>query len=68
MEFYIGASDIRQGGVWEWTDGTIVEQFWWNPNEPTNVSDENCLKINNVHPDWNDAKCNLNLRYICEKI
>ncbi|XP_041356434.1 C-type Lectin CRL-like [Gigantopelta aegis] len=66
--FFIGASDPSKNNSWQWTDGTAVEQYWWNPNEPSDYPTEDCLKINQNYPRWNDDICGNHRDYICEKL
>ena len=66
---WIGLSDQRSEGNWRWVGTQIHGQFFdWNPGEPNNYKNEDCVGfcINHEYR-WNDFSCNDKLRPLCEK-
>ncbi|XP_058251018.1 galactose-specific lectin nattectin-like isoform X2 [Hemibagrus wyckioides] len=54
---WLGASDIREEGIWEWTDGSAWDYINWSGGQPDNdLNIENCLMMN-FPVCWNDANC-----------
>ena len=43
--FWLGGSDIQQGGVWIWESNgeRINRNQFWSTNEPNGGTDQNCL-------------------------
>ncbi|KAJ8028093.1 C-type mannose receptor 2 [Holothuria leucospilota] len=73
---WLGLSDRREEGVWEWIDGAPFEYSNWARYEPNNSGgSENCAQITFPGGKWNDAPCGdpvsrsdrvtLTLSYIC---
>lgn len=67
---WLGATDIDQDGVWTWkATGEKLTYTAWAKDEPNGGDKENCLEwklilYNDVM--WNDAKCSIRKRFICE--
>ena len=71
---WIGGIDIREEGVWRWTDCTPWEDIFWVPGEPTNwTPNEDCLELGLKHPlqshnrKWNNQYCNAESLSLCSK-
>jgi len=70
---WLGGSDIKEEGVWNWIDCTPWEYTFWQSGEPNNavVEDrpvENCLEIGRYHDKkWNDAPCGHGKGFVCSK-
>ena len=46
MRTWIGGNDIREEGVWKWTDCTPCwEDMFWAPGEPTNWTPFEALSL-----------------------
>ncbi|XP_061599042.1 C-type lectin domain family 4 member M-like [Cololabis saira] len=68
--FWIGLRDVEEEGRWKWLDGTRLNEGYWNDGEPNNEDNEDCAAVyprSNPFKAWNDAPCNFNLKWICEK-
>lgn len=68
--FWIGLRDADVEGSWTWLDGTRVEEGYWDLGEPNNQNNEDCAAMyprENPFHSWNDAPCNWNLKWICER-
>ncbi|XP_066304554.1 lymphocyte antigen 75-like [Branchiostoma lanceolatum] len=65
---WIGLHDMSQEGSWQWTDGTPYSSTFtsWNPGEPNNVGDEDCVEVLQGG-GWNDHSCSVSRPYICER-
>lgn len=68
--FWIGASDEKQEGKWEWVNGGAVQFSNWAGSEPNNsASREHFLEMKitqNGQPVWNDLQGGHTLWFICE--
>jgi hypothetical protein len=56
--YWLGASDRAQEGVWSWLDGSVAtQQGLWNSSEPSNSGQhgEDCLQSD--HTSWWDSVC-----------
>lgn len=55
-DFYLGATDCAEEGVFVWEDGTTVENFNWGPNEPNNLASEGQQNYLKMQEDglWDD--------------
>lgn len=66
--YWIGATDEKQEGHWEWVTGEKFDFSMWSPGQPDNHSTiEHYLELW-FEPDrwgWNDAKPH-KFYYICE--
>lgn len=77
--YWLGATDLVEEGVWRWSDGRV---FWsqqqvpegmfahWFDGEPNNAasppaSDEDCAYMYRRW-GWNDADCSRERPYVCE--
>uniref|UniRef100_A0A671N4Y2 C-type lectin domain-containing protein n=1 Tax=Sinocyclocheilus anshuiensis TaxID=1608454 RepID=A0A671N4Y2_9TELE len=75
VEFWIGVTDIKEEGRWEWVDGTSVTSGFWASSgqisEPNGGRQENCaVTYLKKHPEligWIDVTCNGAYQWICEK-
>ncbi|XP_073399044.1 C-type lectin domain family 19 member A isoform X1 [Dendrobates tinctorius] len=74
-DVWIGLSDRRQEGEFEWTDGTTHDYSYWDGNQPddaTNSSteDEDCVQIwyryYSALRSWNDNSCNREFPFVCK--
>ncbi|XP_062288229.1 CD209 antigen-like protein E [Scomber scombrus] len=74
---WIGLSDREKEGTWKWTDGTTLNQMYWEIEQPDNGGgdprwgEEDCVTIRpeNTGPNnWNDLSCDASKRWICEKM
>ena len=64
---WIGGTDAASEGTWAWSpSGTPLSYTNWNVGEPNNVGgNEHCLAA--VYTGgWNDASCDILLKYVCE--
>ena len=70
-DFWLGGHDMKQEGVWKWTDGTPWEVEFWKPGEPNNwkhpAGVENCVEHNARWNGWNDDLCTKNQVFVCSK-
>ncbi|KAG6925344.1 C-type lectin domain family 4 member E-like [Chelydra serpentina] len=70
--YYIGLTDQAQEGQWRWVDQTPYNEtaVFWRPNEPSNVTQENCavMQIDTTanRKNWNDNPCSVTVHRICE--
>ncbi|XP_008823558.1 C-type lectin domain family 4 member A-like [Nannospalax galili] len=68
--YYVGLSDPKGQGQWQWVDQTPYNQSatFWHSGEPNGVN-EHCVVINNPYGSrwgWNDVLCNQHQRSICQ--
>lgn len=78
--YWLGATDLEEEGVWRWVDGQV---FWslgqvplgqfshWIEGEPGNtssmsMSDEDCAYMYRK-VGWNDVDCTFERPYVCER-
>ncbi|XP_053711317.1 CD209 antigen-like protein A [Synchiropus splendidus] len=68
---WIGLSQQQHNGQWVWVDGTPLNTSFWSLGEPNDFEgiEENCTEINDrpVGKSWNDADCQIEKSWICEK-
>ncbi|XP_003731137.2 CUB and sushi domain-containing protein 1 [Strongylocentrotus purpuratus] len=74
--FWIGAEERRSSVVqetrnWQWVDGTLVDDVFWGPGEPTSATDSpsrgECVDLDSAMDfEWNDNNCSIDQRYICQ--
>ena len=67
-EAWIGYSDQKQEGNWQWSNPAgICKKFTrWNRGEPNGRRGENCAMLYNNNGNWNDIGCNARYVSICE--
>ncbi|XP_068563091.1 CD209 antigen-like protein E [Cebidichthys violaceus] len=68
--FWIGLRDVEEEGTWKWLDGTRLTQGYWNDGEPNDQGNEDCAATyprSNPFKAWNDAPCNHELKWICQR-
>ncbi|XP_053713209.1 C-type lectin domain family 4 member K-like isoform X1 [Synchiropus splendidus] len=68
---WIGLSQREDNEQWVWVDGTPLNRSFWAPGEPNDSGEngENCTEIMKhfMRRSWNDAPCQENNFWICEK-
>jgi cysteine-rich repeat protein len=65
-EYWIGLTDQAVEGTWTWSNGKAAVWTNWEPNEPNNSGDEDCVSVR-PQGGWNDWSCtNKLLPYACE--
>ncbi|XP_076583670.1 uncharacterized protein LOC143318998 [Chaetodon auriga] len=69
---WIGLTDTDTEGTWKWVDGTSLNTSYWHIGEPNsfNGRDEDCVELRFYENknSWNDAACNNQNAWICEKM
>ncbi|OWF40377.1 aggrecan core protein-like isoform X2 [Mizuhopecten yessoensis] len=68
--YWIGGSDIRTEGVWEWYEtGKQLGPVFWHQSEPNSFQgDQDCLQLFVHHAfQWDDEVCTHERHYVCEK-
>ncbi|EPQ07510.1 C-type lectin domain family 17, member A [Myotis brandtii] len=63
---WLGLSDREHEGDWKWLDGSPVTLSFWEPEEPNNLNDEDCVSMTK-QGTWNDLSCNKATYWICER-
>ncbi|XP_036271937.1 C-type lectin domain family 17, member A [Pipistrellus kuhlii] len=63
---WLGLSDREHEGNWKWLDGSPVTLSFWEPEEPNNMNDEDCVSMNK-YGSWNDLSCSKATYWICER-
>ncbi|XP_068939293.1 C-type lectin domain family 17, member A [Petaurus breviceps papuanus] len=64
--YWLGLTDRRVEGLWQWLDGSWLTVSFWKLGEPNNMHNEDCV-IMLLDGQWNDASCSLNTYWICER-
>merc|ERR1719419_527306 len=65
---WLGFSDAKEEGVWEWSDRSNVEYVNWRGNEPDNWYTQNYATLSGPDGSWNDMSYDRASTYaICEK-
>ncbi|XP_035613648.2 CD209 antigen-like protein 2 [Oncorhynchus keta] len=66
---WIGLTDSVTEGTWKWVDGTPLTTANWERGQPNgnNGTDQDCGEIWNHSGLWNDEKCSIKNKGICEK-
>lgn len=76
LDFWAGATDARQEGLWQWVTGEISatanDTVWMGwAGEPNNSGEngvgEDCLEYGGAFKAMNDSDCALSAYYICER-
>ncbi|XP_075203422.1 mannose-binding protein A-like [Anomaloglossus baeobatrachus] len=62
---YLGITDIQTEGTFRYPDGKSISYRNWNPGEPNQHGDEDCVEIN-LNGKWNDKSCQEKRLNICE--
>ncbi|GAB1292949.1 CD209 antigen-like protein E [Apodemus speciosus] len=66
---WIGLSDIKQEGSWQWVDGSPLspsfKNKYWTSWETEDVSENDCVEL--TDDGWNDTNCSLKKFWICKK-
>ncbi|XP_076416529.1 CD209 antigen-like protein C isoform X2 [Peromyscus maniculatus bairdii] len=62
---WIGLSDLRHEGSWQWVDDTPLQLSFWKQGEPNNDEDEDCVEL--FTDEWNDNKCTEQNFWVCEQ-
>jgi hypothetical protein len=65
---WIGATDATSEGIFHWTDNDVISNGYtnWDPAEPNNEGDEDCVEVKSYHGRWNDEECDYKIRYVCQ--
>uniref|UniRef100_A0A668SIM6 C-type lectin domain-containing protein n=2 Tax=Oreochromis aureus TaxID=47969 RepID=A0A668SIM6_OREAU len=67
---WIGLTDAAKEQTWKWVDGTTLTISFWDTDEPNSyLGDEDCGEIWSYTKEntWNDALCDRNNVWICER-
>ena len=67
--WWIGYSDTGFEGLWVWEDQSSSTYTNWNPGEPNNQGDEDCVtdNVNVIAGKWDDWTCSSAAKFICER-
>ncbi|XP_038146540.1 hepatic lectin-like [Cyprinodon tularosa] len=69
---WIGLHDRIREGNWQWVDGTALSESYWKSGAPNHYMgrNEDCAEIQKFDSEesWNDAACENENYWICEKI
>lgn len=67
-KWWISGSDHGKEGRFSWLpNGSLLKYSNWDDNQPDNSdSNEDCVEMR-PNNRWNDAKCELELGFVCEK-
>ena len=68
---WIGATDRKREGFWEWTDCSSFNFTGWASGEPSQVLSENqncgLFRAAKHHKGWSDVDCNASLDFVCTR-
>jgi len=65
---WLGGNDVKQEGVWKWTDCTPWElELWGTTGQPDNAGGEHCLTIWDHGTVWNDWTCSRETEFLCSR-
>jgi len=66
--FWIGLSDQQEEGTFVWSDGTAVEDVFWNSGEPNNAGGDEDFVEMKADGTWNDVGANKAVScFVCRK-
>ena len=65
--FWSSANDIITEGVFVDSEGNRLIFENWDPNEPNQSGEEDCVEIRTGHGRWNDVHCSAKHSFVCEK-
>ena len=66
---WLGATDTAQEGLWAWDSGAEVTLNYWEPMQPDNAYDADCMAVNSQVYDswtWDDRDCTIKYKSVCE--
>ncbi|XP_077868118.1 C-type lectin domain family 4 member M-like [Saccoglossus kowalevskii] len=63
---WIGLTDATFEGTFSWIDGTSVVYTNWGDGEPNDSGDEDCVEMDGMTFEWNDAHCDNTNPFICK--
>ena len=65
---WLGGTDREEEGVWRWaTTGEVLSYTSWSGDEPNNeLGGEHCMSQGPNPDGWNDVRCNVEKRALCE--
>ena len=70
-ELWIGLSDPKKSGIWEWSDGSDFKFESWFLNEPSNDTGEHCVEMQKRSRSritgWNNRKCSDEISWVCSR-
>ncbi|XP_022088561.1 lymphocyte antigen 75-like [Acanthaster planci] len=69
-QFWIGLHDVIAENTFKWIDGTPITSSSytnWNPGEPNNSGNEDCVTMYASSAKWNDDSCSKTKYYICSR-
>ncbi|XP_023575959.1 C-type lectin domain family 17, member A [Octodon degus] len=64
--YWLGLNDKDKEGDWRWLDGSPITLSFWDPQEPNNFYEEDCVCMNKGG-NWNDLSCAKTTYWICER-
>ncbi|PIK60011.1 hypothetical protein BSL78_03090 [Apostichopus japonicus] len=66
---WIGLNDIQEEGHFVWTDGSAYDYSNFNPSEPNNLNNEDCIHMLNKRTAglWNDKLCTVLKPFVCKR-
>nr|UIS31342.1 Ig-lectin [Eriocheir sinensis] len=69
-DYWIGATDQHEEGMWMWVDGTAVTMGtpFWVYGQPDNLHEnEHCMNLYGIrNGNFNDANCTKEMHFICQ--
>ena len=67
QDLWLGASDIKKEGTFEWSDGSPWDFSAWRSGEPNEANgNEDCLEGNWDDLKWNDRNCDHKRMFLCK--
>uniref|UniRef100_A0A672HX89 C-type lectin domain-containing protein n=1 Tax=Salarias fasciatus TaxID=181472 RepID=A0A672HX89_SALFA len=67
---WIGLTDRAEERTWRWVDGTVLNTSYWSDRQPNNWrGKQDCAEVqtSDVENNWNDARCDSQNYWVCEK-